>query len=249
MIESNDLIERWTHVARVLDAMPEHERERHWSMGTWGEVNDCGTVACAAGHCGLDSWFRERGFTLNFRGSQATISNVQDFFGMEGTERIFHNTSQRPVETVAAEVHAYISELRELEALLAAPGIPKVGEVWTDQGGVFAGARLGRGGAPNSLLIVGPEYEGQCDWHQAMSWAEALVVGPHNDFRLPDRPEQRPLFDRVRNLFEPAAYWSREQHASDGDYAWGQDFHDGFQGYWGKSFKLRARAVRSIVIQ
>ena len=249
MIELNELIERWSNTERVLIAMPEHERQKHWSMGTWGEINDCGTIACAAGHCGLDPWFRERGFKLNFKGGQSQITPVQTFFGIEGSSRIFLNATERPVETVTQEVHDYIAELRRLQTLSTAAGLPKVGEEWPEQGGIFAGARFGLNGQPNYFLVVGSEYEGHCDWDSAMAWAKGLAVGEHRDFRLPGRTEQWTLFDRVKTLFQLAAYWSCEQHASGSVYAWTQDFSSGYQDYWGKNLKLRARAVRSVLIQ
>src|SRR5258708_4642058 len=130
MAELNELIERWDNVERVLVSMPEHERQRHWNMGTWGEVTDCGTVACAAGHCGLDPWFRERGFALEFHGGSAAIPPVDSFFGFEGTKRIFLNVSQRPVDTVIDEVRSYTQELRQIAELNSGLGIPKVGEQW-----------------------------------------------------------------------------------------------------------------------
>jgi hypothetical protein len=176
VVESTELIERWTHVDRVLTAMPEHERQHHWNMGTWGEINDCGTIACAAGHCGLDPWFRERGFALNFKGGQSAISNVPDFFGLEGSTRIFHNTTPRPVEAVTQEVHDYITELRQLQTLSTAPELPKIGEQWPEQGGIYAGARFGLSGQPNYFLVVGPQYEDHCDWDSAVAWAKALAV-------------------------------------------------------------------------
>jgi hypothetical protein len=249
MIESGELIERWTHVERVLVNMPEHDRQRHWDMGTWGEVNDCGTVACAAGHCGLDPWFRERGFALQFHGDRADIPPVDNFFGVEGTQRIFLNTARRPVDTVTEEVRQYVSELNKIAALNSARGVPKVGEEWSGQGGTFAGARLGLGGAPDYYMIVGPEYDGQLDWRKASAWAMALVIEGHRDLVLPYRLEQSALFDRVRNLFQPTAYWSCEEHASDSVCAWGQDFDNGRQYYWLKNNKLRARVVRRLTIQ
>lgn len=248
MVESNELVERWNNVERVLSAMPEHERQHHWDMGTWGEVNDCGTIACAAGHCGLDPWFRDRGFTLNFRDGDAHISSVEGFFGLVGSQRIFLDTKKRPVETVIQEVHEYVNELRKLDAIVSAPGIPKIGEEWPDQGGIFSGAILGIDGAPDRFLIVGPEHEGYCTWDQGMAWVKDITVGDLRDYVLPDRPEQMVLFDRVKPLFKPTAYWSRTQHASTSDCAWGQYFYDGGQGDWYKSSKLHSRAVRSILI-
>lgn len=113
-------IERWEQCARVLENMPEHEREKHWDMGTFGTQTDCGTVACAAGHCGLDRWFRLRGFQLNFEKCTCgdphcyvqRMSQPQAFFGDVGTARIFLNANPRPVDAVLAEVREYIDELK-----------------------------------------------------------------------------------------------------------------------------------------
>lgn len=33
-------------------------------MSAWGIETPCGTVACAAGRCGLDAWFNEQGWKL-----------------------------------------------------------------------------------------------------------------------------------------------------------------------------------------
>jgi hypothetical protein len=57
-------LDRWTNAKRVLVKLPKHEREKHWDMRHWGIQTQCGTVCCAAGHCGLDPWFRQRGFKL-----------------------------------------------------------------------------------------------------------------------------------------------------------------------------------------
>src|SRR5260370_6670727 len=56
-------IERWEQALRVLESMTEHERRLHFDMTSWGKQTHCGTVACLAGHCSLDLWFRERGFS------------------------------------------------------------------------------------------------------------------------------------------------------------------------------------------
>jgi len=45
--------------------------------------------------------------------------------------------------------------------------------------------------------------------------------------------------------FDPAWYWSSTQHASDSDYAWGQNFVNGNQDI-SKSYEGRARAVRRL---
>lgn len=39
--------------------------------------------------------------------------------------------------------------------------LPRIGQAWPGQGGVFAGLVRGAGGAPDYLLILGPEYDGE----------------------------------------------------------------------------------------
>jgi hypothetical protein len=50
--------------------------------------------------------------------------------------------------------------------------------------------------------------------------------------------------DGGNEAFEQSWYWSSTQYSE--DYAWGQDFDDGFQDSYGKSYEAQARAVRLI---
>lgn len=119
------LIERWENCLRVLQGLTPHERRKHWSMSTWGLKNDCGTVACAAGHCAMDPWFRKRGLKMDFHlvkqeefygGDFWTQtfddSLVKKFFGASGTTAIFHNTDRRSVGKVIKEVKSYLKYIR-----------------------------------------------------------------------------------------------------------------------------------------
>jgi hypothetical protein len=247
---ANPLIEIWMNVERVLDAMPEHERQKHWDMSQWGAKTDCGTVACAAGHCGLDPWFRERNFKLDFnKRGESKISDVTAFFGFTGAQRIFFNSDKRPVEKVLAEVREYIDELRRIDSLTADLNVPAIGSEWPEQGGHFAGAMLGADGEPDYLLIVGPECDGYRTWDGAKEWVASQVVGGHHDFELPTRRESAALFERVRSLFQRSWYWTSEQHAVYAYGAWGQHFGDGDQLNWLKDYGFRVRAVRRVPIR
>jgi hypothetical protein len=249
-VTAAELLERWTNVERVLEAMPEHERQHHWDMSTWGTKTTCGTVACAAGTCGLDPWFRERGFKLDFnRQREARISDVPGFFGLEGSKRIFYNSQQRPVETVLGEVREFVAELTKIEALTAGLAVPAIGAEWPEQGGIYAGAMLGKNGAADYLLIVGPEHEDRLTWRSANEWAANLTVGDFHDFALFDRVDGAALFDRVRGIFQRTWYWTSEQHADFSSFAWMQGFHYGDQSTYGKGSDDRARAVRRIPIR
>lgn len=90
-------IERWRNVLRVLLSLSPHERQRHFAMNTWGEPTPCGTVACAAGHCGMDPWFRARGFIMDPRSDLCfttlfPYTTPEEFFGQTGHDRVFTQT-------------------------------------------------------------------------------------------------------------------------------------------------------------
>lgn len=128
-------IERWENVERVLKGLSPHERRKHWDMASWGYKTECGTVACAAGHCGTDPWFRRRGFKLRPTSVDVRYDDIagggfgefdnfvepQDFFGWTGTEDIFLNQKRRSVAQVIREVRAYIKKLRRDFSQTAAP--------------------------------------------------------------------------------------------------------------------------------
>lgn len=48
--------------------------------------------------------------------------------------------------------------------------------------------------------------------------------------------------------FEAEAYWTSTQRAANSGYAWTQHFFNGYQDYWYKTIKLRARVVRRLAI-
>ncbi len=127
--------------------------------------------------------------------------------------------------------------------------LPRIGAEWPGQGGQFAGLLRGQNGAPDYLLILGPEYDGEGTWQQMMDWATGLEIDGHKDFTLPTRPEQAVLFGNTRDQFQRDGYWSCEQHAEHADYAWMQYFNNGDQGNVHKDNEWRARAVRRLVIQ
>lgn len=141
-------ISRWSNVIRVLQALTPHQRKKHWNMEFWGVKTECGTIACAAGHCGLDPWFKRQGFKLipaivekglNLKdyyggagdfedapsGDQlgplsAACTTVRNFFGYNGAKEIFYNDKKRPVTRVIKEVQAYVNALIADDAVDAA---------------------------------------------------------------------------------------------------------------------------------
>jgi hypothetical protein len=110
-------------------------------------------------------------------------------------------------------------------------------------GEYYAGILLGHDGEPDQHIILLPGDEGALTWKQARDWAESI----HG--RLPTRREQHLLIANLKNEFQRDWYWSSEEHASVSDFAWYHHFSYGTQYYNLKNHKLRARAVRSLIIQ
>ncbi len=128
--------------------------------------------------------------------------------------------------------------------------IPRIGELWREQGGIYAGVMRGRDGGPDYHLLVGDAVN-QLElvaWDKAMAAAKDMrcEVYGHKDYTLPYRAEQSLLLANVPELFDKEWYWSCEQHAATAVSAWSQNFGDGNQDDWHKGSSNRARAVRRL---
>lgn len=131
----------------------------------------------------------------------------------------------------------------------ASVGVPRIGEMWDAEGGIYAGTMRSVNGAPyDYYLIVHPEDRDPVNWQGALDWARGLSREDHK-FDLPSRREQAVMFGNVPELFQKEWYWSGEQHAERSEYAWMQGFTVGSQGYGHQGGKDRARAVRRVPIQ
>ena len=115
-------------------------------------------------------------------------------------------------------------------------------EIQLADGEHYAGIILGKDGAPNHHLILLPGEDGSIKWKAAGEWA-AKAGG-----ELPTRSEQALLYANLKEQFQPAYYWSSEQHAATSDYAWCQYFDSGTQDDGHIYDEMRARAVRRIYI-
>jgi hypothetical protein len=110
-------------------------------------------------------------------------------------------------------------------------------------GEVYAGLILGTAGEPDHHLVLLPGEAEEVNWKEATDFVAKLGG------QLPTRREQALLYANLKHEFKPRWYWSCEQHAALGDYAWYQSFNHGYQvNYGDKSAKLRARAVRRLPI-
>lgn len=130
----------------------------------------------------------------------------------------------------------------------AISAVPRIGQPWPGQGGIYAGTVRGDEGQPDYHLILAEPEREKINWNDAMAWAKKLEADGHSDLTLPTRREQAILFGNIKDRFAEAWYWSGEQHASTSDSAWCQYFTGGYQDYGHKDNDFRARAVRRLVI-
>ena len=115
------------------------------------------------------------------------------------------------------------------------------------QGEHCAGLIMGKDGEPSYYLILLPGEVEKVSWSKANEWA--AKQGAELVAELPTRREQSLLYANLKEHFQPAWYWSCEQHASDSDGAWSQFFYYGGQHINYKSYEGRARAVRRLIIE
>lgn len=127
---------------------------------------------------------------------------------------------------------------------------PRIGALWLEQGGIYAGIVGGEKGQPDYHLIhAASEHEiFDTNWNDAIEAAKANING-FADWSLPDRREARLLSINSPDSFDKDDwYWTSTQHADDSDSAWNQYFTYGTQNYDHKSYEARARAVRRVSI-
>ena len=110
------------------------------------------------------------------------------------------------------------------------------------EGETYAGLILNEDGSPSHHLILLPGDE-------ALTWEKAKSFAEKSGGELPTRQEQALLFANCKKQFKADWYWSGEACASDSGSAWFQGFYGGHQGGSAIIYKLRARAVRRLIIQ
>ncbi len=109
------------------------------------------------------------------------------------------------------------------------------------KGEFYAGIII-KDGKPHHHVILLPGEIEDSGWKKSMDWAPSIGG------MLPDCCEQALLFANLKDQFKESWYWSGAQDASNSNSAWLQSFRKGSQRGWDKDCRIRARAVRSILV-
>ena len=145
---------------------------------------------------------------------------------------------QNLVEAIAKEVLGKLCGDTTSPALKQK--LPAIGE--RTHGGIYAGLSRGESGESDAhIILLDAAPEDDLDWADAVKWAQSLGDGA----RLPTRFESALLYANLQDQFINKWHWTGTQY---GAYtAWNQNFHDGNQDSYGKSYEGRALAVRRLV--
>ena len=184
----------------------------------------------------------------------------------------FGGAERNAVQAAGASDHAFTLESPEPGQQFAWPWpkAPKIGELWPEGGGYYAGLFHARDDGGDFHLILSPADAGvklqvpwgpsedlqaaTSDWDgksntlallsnaaKSVTWLKDSING-FTDWYLPSKRELAFLWAQVGELFGPGWYWSSTQYSR--FYAWGQLFDDGYQLSSDKSYEGRARVVR-----
>ena len=140
-----------------------------------------------------------------------------------------HNKAVRSLRAALAKVRKQNMKLPEL-----------------NHGEHYAGLIVGKDGEPSYHLVLLPGEAEKVTFAEANEWAG--LQGYMSKASLPTRREQALLYANIKEQFQPAWYWSSEEHASYAGWAWYQYFNNGDQYYHHQNNQLRARAVRRLPI-
>lgn len=148
------------------------------------------------------------------------------------------NTAIEEIERKHEEIGKMIASLKALKTTF--PRTIEAPEL--SEGEIYVGTFINADGiGHHTILLPGDKDEGS--WQDAMDWAK----GKGGD--LPNRIEQATLFASQKQQFQEDWYWSNITHHKESEWAWCQDFYDGYQSSGHESFNYcRARAVRRLEI-
>ena len=142
------------------------------------------------------------------------------------------------------------TEVRFGTAVMIDPrlGMPRIGEYWPGQGGIYAGIARGQDGQPDYHLILAEEApERDFTWAAAKEHAKTVVADGHQDFALPLRFESALIYANLRDKINTDYWhWTGTEHSA--GRAFYQYFTNGNQLTSDVSFEARACFVRRLIL-
>ena len=126
--------------------------------------------------------------------------------------------------------------------------IPKIGQHWPEQNGIYAGIARGFDDEPDSHIVLLDDMppKKRMTWKDGMAWAASLGDGA----RLPNQFEMALIGANISNMISPEGfYWSASEYSE--DIVWNHylsSSNPGFQEFWHKTATCYVRAIRKLVV-
>lgn len=132
---------------------------------------------------------------------------------------------------------------------LKGPGELRIGQRYAEYGGVYMGVAIGENTAHNYMVFRGRYADKRLNHADARKFASECKDGKFKDWELPGRTAGALLYANGRTDARSGWHWLEPQHAQDDDSAWCQDFSNGYQLDYRKSYELEVVLVRRVLIQ
>lgn len=181
-------------------------------------------------------------------------STARKYFDQDGNEVTLHWLVRHEPEWARNRLIYGEREYAELLALAVqlvrqVVAIPRIGEYWIGQGGIYAGIGRDENGQMYHL-IRGPEAPYARTHKAATEFAAAQNIDGHTDFTLPNCRDLNLLRATLGEMFRTDYwYWSCERRPGFETFAFAQYFSDGRQSFYFVSDEGLVCAVRRIPIE
>jgi len=126
--------------------------------------------------------------------------------------------------------------------------IPKIGQHWPEQNGIYAGIARGFDDEPDSHIVLLDEMppKKRMTWKDGVAWAASLGDGA----RLPNQFEIALIGANIGDMISPEGfYWSASEYPE--GMVWNHylsSSNPGFQEFWHKTATCYVRAIRKLVV-
>ncbi len=124
--------------------------------------------------------------------------------------------------------------------------IPKIGDLWPEQGGIFVGTILVDGKECHIITPEGTGHDLTKQTYDETEKAEFGEINGHSDWHVGDQEEFMLGYINTRKQFKcdggiDSIYWTRSFHHG---YPWAVDFENGDVLNYIRSYQFRVRPFR-----
>jgi len=124
--------------------------------------------------------------------------------------------------------------------------IPAIGHHWSEQGGIYIGARLKDGAVHHVVIADGTQHDRKDQDFKAAQGVQFGEINGHSDWHAGDQEDLMLAYINAREHFVgkgvDSIYWSRSEHHG---WPWVVEFEDGVTSSGSRRYEFRVRPFRS----